>query len=103
MIQIKRETAFIAVENHGDPICGGFRLYVVHKQKRDRWQISPLINQKDFYAIQEATLAPMYIVKKKQYELKLQWYYTKYPVDDTAIFERFPTKDKAIRRIQKTL
>jgi hypothetical protein len=103
MIQIKRETAFVAVENHGDPIWGGFCLYVVHKQKRDRWQISPLINQEDFHAIQQATLAPMYIVRKKQYELKLQWYYTKFPVDDTEIFQKFSTKDKVIRTIQNTL
>jgi methionine-rich copper-binding protein CopC len=54
MIQIQKETAFVAVENHGDPIWGGFRLYVVHKQKRDRWQISPLINEEDLHAIQPA-------------------------------------------------
>jgi len=105
MIQIKQETAFVAVENHGDPIWGGYRLYIVHKGKKDPWQISLMINQSDFHAIQQATLSPMYIVMEKKYETTSRWCYVRYPtnMDDTKIFQKFSNSDKALQSIRKTL
>lgn len=105
MIESKRETAFVAVENQGKPIFGGFRLYVVHKKKKEHWFMTSLMVESDIENLQRSILVPLYIIRYDPHSIKGQWLYSKSPVveDTSRIFQRFATVDKAINAIRNTL
>lgn len=105
IVESKRETAFVAVENQGKPIFGGFRLYVVHKKRREHWFMTSLLSESDIENLQGGTLVHLYIIRYDPHSIKGQWLYSKYPVeeDTSGIFQRFATVDKAIDFIRNTL
>lgn len=101
----KRETVFVAAENQGDPISGGFCLYVVHKKKKEHWLMTSLIAESDIENLHRSTLVPVYTIRHDPHSRKGEWLYSKYPSeeDTSGIFQRFATVNQAINAIRNKL